>query len=213
MNRIKMFVKKYGNIFNVFNLKWILYYFLIFLYGLILMNIEKRTLGAKINLGALCFMLCLYPIFYKKIRKNYNSFITRKVAEQKYYVNHFPVWDSIRDANFSVVEFVIKELIVIALFFLLLIVVLVVPFDELLSFLEKGHNYVCQDNDYVQLATVAFTVSTLLATIFPILVSYLKERCLFFNVYDLPIIKRFNIRILCSYFLMLIYFMWVWQRN
>lgn len=184
-----------------------IYYFVVVVFSIEVLTSEVNKSIDRIDQVLPIIFLCSYPVYYFLIL--WASKKRREVDEVKeYYEPQFPDVNSLKKVNESEFSFGLIYLMVMLVF--LLIVMLVVYRDAISLFLEEFHGQVWLNESVSAIISIVVGIYAFLFAFFPIIISYLKDKCLFFEPFDIPIINWSRKVTVISLIIVIIYILFLW---
>ena len=163
-----------------------IYYFIVVVFSIEVLTSEVNKSIDIIDQVFPIIFLCIYPLFYFLI-----VWASKKRREaddvEDYYETQFPDVNSLKKANESEFSYCFVYLMIISAF---MIVAMLVVYREAISlFLEEFHGNVWLNESVSTIISIVVGIYAFLFAFFPIIISYLKDKCLFFEPFDIPIIN------------------------
>ena len=163
-----------------------IYYFLVVLFSIEVLTGQVNDSINRIDQVLPIIVLCIYPLFYFLI-----LWASKKRKEEdevkEYYEAQFPDINSLKKANESELSyFYVYSMIAFAF---MMLAMLVIYRDAISSFWEEFHEKVWSNENVSTIISIVVGIYAFLFAFFPIIISYLKDKCLFFEPFDIPIIN------------------------
>lgn len=188
-------VKKIANV-------CVVYYFLIFLLCVIVLKSGANDIVNRIEQLISMLFLCIYPVYYFLILWANKK---RKYKEMDYYDLQFPDVNSLKRANSTAF---IYFYIYLAIALVILVIDWLFTYGEMVGiFLMEFHEDLWVNENFSAITGIVVSVYAFLFAFFPIIVSYLKDKCLFFEPFDLPIVNNSKKITIISMLVVVIYIM------
>ena len=186
--------------------KWILlglYCLCVILWNILVWISSEMKISDKISYSWISIFLIAYPLFYLGVKIIRKEFRRQKRDTVKYYAMQLPIYDRRRTARISLVKMLFRVLIIMLAF--VTGVIIWIYSDAVAKVLTDIHNDLIKVCKMDTLLAIVLAIYAFMATLLPILMSYLNNNSLFFDVYELPIIKKFNLRFFVSMIVVVIY--------
>lgn len=184
-----------------------IYYFIVVVFSIEVLTSEVNKSIDIIDQVFPIIFLCIYPLFYFLI-----VWASKKRREaddvEDYYETQFPDVNSLKKANESEFSYCFVYLMIISAF---MIVAMLVVYREAISlFLEEFHGNVWLNESVSTIISIVVGIYAFLFAFFPIIISYLKDKCLFFEPFDIPIINWSRRVTVISLVIVIIYIILLW---
>lgn len=183
------------------------YYSIVVIFSIEVLTSEVNKSVDRIDQVFPIIFLCIYPVFYFLVF--WESKKSRGADDIKeYYETQFPDVNSLKKTNESGLSYCFAYLMV--MFAVILVAMLVAYRDVVSLFLEEFHRNVWLNESVFTIINIVGGIYAFLFAFFPIIISYLKDKCLFFEPFDIPIINWSRKATVVSLTLVIIYIIFLW---
>ena len=164
----------------------VIYFLLVVFFSILVLETEVKEIKGRINQIIPIIFLCIYPFYYFIV-----MYASRRIKDKKlneYYEMQFPninILSNVKEVGFYFFcAYIVGGLICIVF------LVLQNYSDFVVAFLNGVHEKIWVKESYSAVISVIVGIYAFLLAFFPIIIADLKDKCMFFEPFELSIVSR-----------------------